>query len=159
MHEKNILDATCGSRMFWFDKNNPNVIFADKRKLKTTLCDGRILAIEPDMIIDFRHMPFADNTFNLVVFDPPHLLHAGKDSWLAKKYGTLPSDWKPYIKAGFQECMRVLKPEHALIMKWNEEQIKTADMLKAIEKQPLFGDRRSKTRWLCFMKGAERWKK
>ena len=39
-----------------------------------------------------------------------------------------------------------------LIMKWNEEQIKTADVLKAIGKQPLFGDRRSKTRWLVFMK-------
>lgn len=26
-----ILDACCGSRMFWFDKNNPNVLFMDKR--------------------------------------------------------------------------------------------------------------------------------
>lgn len=25
--EKEILDATCGSRMFWFDKDNPNVVF------------------------------------------------------------------------------------------------------------------------------------
>lgn len=152
MQEKTILDACCGSRMFWFDRNNPDVVFADNRKLETTLCDGRTLVIEPDMIIDFRHMPFDDNTFNLVVFDPPHLIHAGQNSWLAKKYGTLPSDWKPYLKAGFDECMRVLKPEHTLIMKWNEQQIKTADMLKAIEHQPLFGDRRSKTRWLCFLK-------
>ena len=36
-----------------------------------------------------------------------------------------------------------------------EQQIKTVDMLKAIKHKPLFGDRRSKTRWLCFMKGAE----
>lgn len=151
--EKKILDACCGSRMFWFNRNNPDVIFADNRQLETTLCDGRTLVIEPDMIIDFRHMPFNDNTFNLVVFDPPHLIHAGQNSWLAKKYGTLPSDWKPYLKAGFDECMRVLKPGHTLIMKWNEQQIKTADMLKAIEHEPLFGDRRSKTRWLCFMKG------
>ena len=28
-------------------------------------------------------------------------------------------------------------------------------MLKAIEHEPLFGDRRSKTRWLCFMKGVD----
>lgn len=48
--------------------------------------------------------------------------------------------------------MRVLKPGHSLIMKWNEEQIKTGDVLKAIGIQPLFGDRRSKTRWLVFMK-------
>lgn len=152
MGSKRILDPCCGSRMFWFDRNNPDVLFADNRTLGTTLCDGRTLVIEPDMIIDFRDMPFEDNTFNLVVFDPPHLIHAGEKSWLAKKYGVLPADWKSYIKAGFDECMRVLKPGHTLIMKWNEEQIKTADMLKAIDKQPLFGDRRSKTRWLVFIK-------
>lgn len=28
---KKILDACCGSRMFWFDKKNPNVLFMDKR--------------------------------------------------------------------------------------------------------------------------------
>ena len=90
-----------------------------------------------------------------VVFDPPHLIHAGENSWLSQKYGTLPVDWKPYLKAGFDECMRVLKPDHTLIMKWNEQQIRTADMLKVINHRPLFGDRRSKTRWLCFMKGVE----
>lgn len=152
MGNKTILDPCCGSRMFWFDRNNPDVIFADNRTLETTLCDGRTLVIEPDMIIDFRDMPFEDNTFNMVVFDPPHLINAGEKSWLAKKYGVLPTDWKPYIMAGFDECMRVLKPGHTLVMKWNEEQIKTADMLKAIGRQPLFGDRRSKTRWLVFMK-------
>ena len=57
--EKKILDPCCGSKMFWFDRNNPDVIFADNRKLDTTLCDGRTLIIEPDMIIDFRNMPFS----------------------------------------------------------------------------------------------------
>ena len=27
-----ILDACCGSRMFWFDKQNPDVVFADNRE-------------------------------------------------------------------------------------------------------------------------------
>ena len=31
MEDKKILDACCGSRMFWFDKNNPDVLFIDKR--------------------------------------------------------------------------------------------------------------------------------
>ena len=93
-----------------------------------------------------------DDTFNLVVFDPPHLIHAGEKSWLRKKYGVLPENWKPYIKAGFDECMRVLKPGHTLIFKWNEQQIKTRDVLKTIDYKPLFGDQRSKTRWICFMK-------
>lgn len=147
-----ILDPCCGSKMFWFDKNNPDVLFADSRELKDTLCDGRTLIIEPDMIIDFRNMPFDDDTFNLVVFDPPHLIHAGEKSWLRKKYGVLPENWKPYIKAGFDECMRVLKPGHTLIFKWNEQQIKTREVLKTIDYKPLFGDQRSKTRWICFIK-------
>lgn len=29
--DKLILDACCGSRMFWFDKHNPLVLFVDKR--------------------------------------------------------------------------------------------------------------------------------
>lgn len=147
-----ILDACCGSRMFWHDKENKDVIFADCRELETALCDGRELIIKPDVIMDFRNMPFEDNTFSLVVFDPPHLVRAGENSWLAKKYGRLPKDWKPYLKSGFDECMRVLKKDGVLVFKWNEEQIKTIDVLKVFEKYPLFGDKRSKTRWMVFMK-------
>lgn len=149
---KPILDACCGSRMFWFDKENPNVIFADNRELETTLCDGRALVIKPDEKIDFRNMPYGDKSFKMVVFDPPHLIKAGKSSWLAKKYGVLPSEWQDYIKQGFNECMRVLQPYGVLIFKWNEDQIKTSEVLSSIDYVPLFGDRRSKTRWLVFMK-------
>lgn len=54
---KKILDACCGSRMFWFDKKNPNVLFCDVRSEQHRLCDGRILEIKPDMEVDFREMP------------------------------------------------------------------------------------------------------
>lgn len=74
-----ILDATCGSRMIWFDKQNPDVLYMDNRELTTTLCDGRVLNIKPDVIADFRDMPFPDETFYLVVFDPPHLRYAGEN--------------------------------------------------------------------------------
>jgi 23S rRNA G2069 N7-methylase RlmK/C1962 C5-methylase RlmI len=147
-----ILDATCGSRMIWFDKQNPDVLYMDNRKLTDILCDGRVLNINPDVIADFRNMPFPDNTFYLVVFDPPHLLKAGKNSWLAKKYGVLSQNWKQDIAQGFNECMRVLKPNGTLIFKWNEEQVKLSEVLKAIGQKPLFGNRRSKTHWLVFMK-------
>jgi len=149
---KPILDACCGSKMFWFDKENPNVIFADNRVLKTTLCDGRTLKVEPDALIDFRNMPYKDNSFKLVVFDPPHLIKAGEKSWLRQKYGILPDNWPEYIKQGFDECMRVLQPYGTLIFKWNEEQIKLKEVLTAIGYKPLFGDKRSKTHWLVFMK-------
>lgn len=149
---KKILDACCGSRMFWFDRENQDVLFADNRELETTLSDGRALLVKPDIKMDFREMPFPDNTFKIVVFDPPHLKQAGSESWLAKKYGVLPKEWKPYLKAGFLECMRVLEPDGILVFKWNEEQIKLNDVLKEFEKEPLLGDQRGKTRWILFMK-------
>ncbi|BFL09483.1 MAG: SAM-dependent methyltransferase [Thomasclavelia ramosa] len=148
-----ILDACCGSRMFYFDKTNPNVTFMDIRELKDTLCDGRKLEIKPDIIGDFRNMPFENNIFDLVVFDPPHLIRAGKNSWLAKKYGMLDFDnWKNDLSDGFNECMRVLKPNGTLIFKWNEQQIKLKEVLKCFGQNPLFGDKRSKTHWLIFIK-------
>ena len=149
---KRILDATCGSRMIWFDKENPDVVYMDNRELTDILCDGRVLNINPNIVADFRDMPFEDNTFYLVVFDPPHLIKAGKNSWLAKKYGVLSQNWKQDIAQGFRECMRVLKPNGILIFKWNEEQVKLSEVLKAIDYKPLFGNRRSKTHWLVFMK-------
>ncbi|MBC9787200.1 class I SAM-dependent methyltransferase [Carnobacterium maltaromaticum] len=147
-----ILDACCGSKMFWFDKENEDVLFMDKRKVSDVLCDGRKLEVNPDLVADFRDMPFEDNSYFLVVFDPPHLIKAGENSWLVKKYGKLEMDWQADLKKGFEECMRVLKPNGTLIFKWNEEQIKLSELLKAIERKPLFGNRRSKTHWLVFMK-------
>lgn len=152
---KIILDACCGSRMFWFDKENPNVLFADNRELDTNLCDGRKLEIKPDMIMDFRNIPFEDNKFKLVVFDPPHLNKLGKNSWMAKKYGVLNETWQEDIRKGFSECIRVLEPNGILIFKWNESQIKVKEILELIELQPLFGHKSGKlsnTHWMCFMK-------
>ena len=152
---KPILDACCGSRMFWFNKTNPNVLFADIRTENHILCDGRKLKIEPDIKMDFTKMGFADRSFKLVVFDPPHLKNIGKNSWLFKKYGALNDDWKKDIKKGFDECMRVLDEYGILIFKWNETQIKVNEILAEISYTPLFGHKSGKnsnTHWLCFMK-------
>ena len=80
--EKQILDACCGSRMFWFDKDHHAAVFMDNRSFGKTLCDGRRFEVRPDLIADFREIPFPDESFRLVVFDPPHLRRAGKSSWL-----------------------------------------------------------------------------
>lgn len=153
---KKIIDVCCGSKMFWFDKNNPDVLFCDKRRLRTTLSDGRELTIEPDIRCDFKDLPFKDNKFYLAVFDPPHLINVGSKSWLAKKYGKLNKDtWKEDIKQGFDECMRVLKPNGILIFKWNETDIPVSKIISVVNCQPLFGHRvgkLNKTHWLCFMK-------
>ena len=149
---KPILDVCCGSKMFYFDKENPNVCFMDCRELEDVLCDGRKLKIKPDIVADFRNIPFDDNTFYMVVFDPPHLLKVGEKSWLAKKYGKLSDTWPQDLKQGFDECMRVLKPYGTLIFKWNEQQIKLSEVLECFSYKPIFGNKRADTHWLVFMK-------
>ena len=82
--------------MFWFDKNNPNVTFADIRRENVSFKDGnkvRSLSIDPQVIHDFTQMSYPNNTFKLVIFDPPHLIKGGNKSWLVKKYGRLNPDW------------------------------------------------------------------
>ncbi len=138
MTDKKILDVCCGSRMFWFDKENKNTIFMDNRELEDTLCDGRKLEIKPNIVADFRHIPFDNNSFYLVVFDPPHLKQIGENSYMAKKYGKLTDNWTTDLKQGFNECMRVLKPSGILIFKWNEQQIKLKQILDIIDYKPLF---------------------
>lgn len=68
---KKILDACCGARKCWYDKHNPSAVFMDIRKEACTLSDGRVIEINPDVVADFRHIPFPDNHFHLVLFDPP----------------------------------------------------------------------------------------
>lgn len=153
--DKVILDACCGSRMFWFNKTNSNTIFVDVRNETHILCDGRKLTIAPDIQADFRQLPFANDQFKMVVFDPPHLKSAGPNGWQAKKYGSLDKDWRVYLKQGMDECFRVLDVYGTLIFKWNEHSIKVSEVLRAIERQPLIGHRtmqNNKTIWMVFMK-------
>ena len=118
--------------MFYFDKDDPRVLFQDIRHEEVTLCDGRKFEVNPDVIGDFTSMEFPNNTFSMVVFDPPHL---------AK---------------GFAECFRVLRPGGFLIFKWNEHDIKVSTILKLTDQKPIFGHKsgkRANTHWICFMKG------
>ena len=152
---KKILDPCCGSRMFHFDRKNTDVVFGDIRKESHILCDGRSLEISPDIEMDFRDMPFPDDSFYAVVFDPPHLIRAGKKSWLALKYGKLNQDWREDIRKGFAECFRVLKPNGILIFKWNETQIKVSEVLALTDQKPWVGHpsgKRANTHWITFMK-------
>ena len=108
--------------------------------------------------MDFRELPFADNTFRLVSFDPPHLTQAGPRSWLAAKYGKLGNDWREDLRAGFLECFRVLQPSGVLVFKWNETQVKLREILPLTPNKPLFGQvsgRNGMTHWLVFMKDSE----
>ena len=153
--EKKILDVCCGSRMFWFDKQHPNVVYSDIRSENYVLCDGRELIIKPDVVADFTNLPFEDESFYMVVFDPPHFNQLGKSSWMAKKYGVLLPTWETDIRGGFDECMRVLKPNGTLIFKWNEVKFPVKEILKLTDKKPLYGHKsgiKMQTHWICFIK-------
>ena len=161
MNNKPIIDICCGSRMFWFDRNNPDVVFCDKRRENHELKDrssaggSRTPIIDPDIQADFTCLPFPDNSFSLVVFDPPHLIRNGRNGWLAKKYGKLGADWREELKAGFAEGFRILKPDGTLIFKWNEHEIPVSQVLALTPEKPLIGNRCGKTaksHWIVFMK-------
>lgn len=162
---KRVLDPCCGSRMMWFDKADPRAVFGDQRSetivvTDRTHCDDgtRTLQITPDTVMDFRAMPFADDSFRLIAFDPPHLERAGPKSWLAAKYGKLSDDWRADLRAGFTECFRVLEPEGVLVFKWNETQVKLKEVLALTSHRPLFGQvsgRAGLTHWLVFMKSSD----
>lgn len=149
--------------MWWFDKANPLAVYGDRRSETLTVKDTshgktdgeRVLRIDPDVRMDFRNMPFADDTFHLVAFDPPHLVRAGAKSWMAAKYGKLSADWRADLKAGFRECFRVLRTHGTLIFKWNETHVKIREILALSPVPPLFGNtsgRKSGTHWIAFLK-------
>ncbi|MBO7469711.1 MAG: methyltransferase [Bacteroidales bacterium] len=163
--QKTILDACCGGRTFWFDKQNKHTIYIDKRVMEKQIIwqskDGlqkREFEVKPDIVADFTDLPFSDEVFYHVVFDPPHLVSAGETSWLAKKYGSLRGNWRDMIRKGFKECMRVLKPYGTLVFKWNETDVKLSEILDLCSQKPLYGHRSNKggkTHWLVFMKFPE----
>lgn len=153
---KPILDVTCGGRMMWFNKHNPACLYLDNRELpETQLCGGRKFRVEPDAIADFTELPFEDDSFHLIVFDPPHLIKVNDDAYMKIKFERLTEEWPKVIHDGFQECMRVLKPYGTLIFKWSEVQIPTREVINAIGQEPLFGHisgRKMNTHWMTFMK-------
>ena len=61
--DKKILDACCGSRMMWFDKACADAVYMDIRDEILTACDGRNIEVKPDIVGDFRHMPFDDESY------------------------------------------------------------------------------------------------
>lgn len=76
MSEVSILDMCCGSCMFWIDKKDNRAVFINRRVEQHVLCDGHTLQISPDIIADFRALPFAENiwlrlSFTHLTFNAP----------------------------------------------------------------------------------------
>ena len=76
---KRILDVCCGSKLFWFQKHHPDVVYMDIRQEHGDI-HGKHVHVDPDVIGDFRNIPYDDGRFDMVVFGPPHLRWAGPNS-------------------------------------------------------------------------------
>lgn len=163
---KPVLDVCCGGRMFWFDRADSRAIFMDCRHGQwskdygTAKTAGRApIVVRPDVLGDFSAIPFPDESFHLIVFDPPH--HTSKhfganaNSIIKNSYGVLLPGWEEILKAGFAECFRVLKPNGTLIFKWGSREIPLARVLALTDQPPLFGHTtgaKAHTHWVAFMK-------
>ena len=156
---KLILDPASSMRSFYFDKKDKRVLFGDIRVKEThLLTNGQTIHIEPDEVMDFRAIPYPDETFKVVIFDPPHMLNLSEKSWMRKKYGVLDKEtWRDDLTKGFAECFRVLKDEGTLIFKWNEVSIPLKEILTLTPPyKPVLGHpsgKRMGTHWVLFIKG------
>jgi len=65
------------------------------------------MGVSPDIIADAHYLPFRDNTFDLVILDPPYSDKLAKDMYKAE-----PPKFKLYSK----EAVRVLKNGGYLVM-------------------------------------------
>lgn len=160
-----ILDATCGGRSIWLpeNKDRDDTLYIDNRELEAGFHgqEGRTYAVEPDDVQDFRDLPHADDSFNLVVFDPPHAMREDGMNQLkgvvTKKYGALHAEtWQRDLELGFGELWRVLSPGGTLVFKFANNAVDFSKVLKLAPVEPLFGTTSKKTnvetRWFVFYK-------
>ena len=160
-----VLDACCGGRCFWFDPQDERALFMDiregewKKDYGTPATAGRSpVVVRPDVLADFTKMPFPDESFHLVVFDPPHhtSTHFGKScSIMQAHYGVLFPGWEEGLRKGFEECFRVLQENGTLVFKWCSREIPLSRVLALTDRKPLFGHRSGKkaqTHWVVFLK-------
>ncbi len=154
-----ILDACCGGRQWWWEKNHPLAVYMDKRVAPPGSKWHRPnWSCEPDVLDDFRAMSFADGTFQLVLFDPPHIVREEPSlaSQFVMQYGCLPrATEQEDLRLGFSECWRVLAPGGTLVFKWAGSLERVEPHFPAV---PIVGTRQLPkgqgmgARWIIFYK-------
>src|SRR5215213_9837820 len=95
-----VLDLTYAHAGFWRDPLPPGL------RLTTNNLDP---ASNADLLLYFRSTGLPDGSFDLVVYDPPHIADGGKDGILARRFGTvrgIPA-LRELIQDGVREAWRV----------------------------------------------------
>lgn len=110
-----VVDVTANQRRMW-----EGVVWSGP----VTWCDVDP-EVAPDVVADFRSLPFADASVDVLVFDPPHLPAAGgspaalpqmkADYGLtnAPKADNVVSYFRPFLR----EALRVLRPDGVVFAK------------------------------------------
>lgn len=134
-----VLDVTANERRMWRGVDWPSVTFGD-------IDPG----MEPGIIADFRAIPVPDASFDVIVFDPPHLPAAAaspqSDQQFARRYGLAHAPHANNISAYFPEFLaeahRILRPEGLIFAKLKDfvhnhaSQWTLADFIVAARAQP-----------------------
>ena len=171
-----ILDVTSGFRNMWLNKNDPYTLYVDQRtnrqlkedsesygKQKNGKGGREYKGVIPTMAADYRFLPFRDETFSHINFDPPHLYRLGKTSLFRKKYGGLEVGvWQLDLHYAAKELWRVLAVRGTLNFKWNDRDIAFDEILRLFPVPPKYGQfgahgASSSTQWFSFVK-ANSWK-
>ena len=164
LKNKFILDACCGCRMMWNNKNHPNTLYMDIRKEEKGFIEHKACKnyeVNPDIVGDFTNLPkeVKERKFKLIVWDVPHFRSRKLTGILLKKFGGLhPETWQSDLKKGFKELWSVLDDYGTLIFKFSDSQIKFNKVMVLFPEQPLFYNKvnstggKSETKWFCFMK-------
>ncbi len=134
-----VLDVTANERRMWAGVGWPDVTYAD--------IDAEM---KPDVIADFRALPVEAESFDVIVFDPPHLPAAAASPESLKRfvgnYGLAHSPRADNISAYFppflSEAARVLRPEGLIFAKLKDfvhnhaYQWTLTDFVSAVRAQP-----------------------
>lgn len=151
-----ILDACCGGRMWWWDKDHPLAVYIDRREVPTgTITQKPLWKVAPDVLADFRALPFDSDWFRLIVFDPPHQVRSRAGTGInAVQYGSWePGERDDALRLGFAECWRVLAPGGTLVFKWAGRVTEVEPLFPA---KPIVGTRprgrKTGPSWVVFYK-------
>jgi hypothetical protein len=108
------LDPTYGEGVFW-------KLFRPKRLIR----HDTVAHKAPDGVVDFRCLPYRDETFDAVVFDPPYKLNGRPDPEVDERYGVhILARWQDRIQMcldGLAEQVRVTKKGGRVLMKCQDQ--------------------------------------